>query len=290
MTALVLALIPLAIAFNITQSLPTFLASAQEDSPTESSSEEPSPPTSDFDVDKLDYLRAYDQYRLDHLSYVAAKSTYLQYQTQITKSQALQATQRMLNSRQDVLIKYLTALKSRVIASPGLSSSEVESLIIDLDNELQWLRETAQLFNDADDLKDLTNLSKKVESEHQKIERIAYHSLGKILVAKERVFHQSVVDLHKLTNDQIIRARTEGAIKTEIMERWLLDASDKIELSEIKESEALVKLDEIRDRDKHPNKHKKFVTYQLLVDETNQYLKEATQLMLETVKQMKHAN
>lgn len=249
----------------------------------------PTPVLSNFDTDKIDYLRTYDRYRLDHINYVAAKSTYLQYKTQITKTQALQATQRMLNSRTDVLLKYLQALKSRALASPGLTESELETIIIDLDIKIEWLIERAELFNDADDLDDLVKLSKEIEKEHKGIERISYQTLGRVLIAKDRVFRQSATDLHKLVSDQVVRARTEGYKDTAVMERWLLDTVDKLELSQIKESEALLELSDIKDRDKSSSKQKKFVTFQLLVDEVNQYLKETTQLMLEIIKEMKHA-
>jgi hypothetical protein len=250
----------------------------------------PTPVSSDFDAAKTDYLHAYDQYRLDHISYVAARSAYLQYQTEITKAQAIQATQRMLNSRQTVIIKYLTTLKSRLQASPGLTQEELDTSTIDLNTKIDWLNQRAQLFNDAETLDDLVKLSKEIEKDYQEIELISYQVLGKILLAKDRVLRQSVTDLHQLVNDQVIRAREEGFIKTTVMERWLLDAQDRIELSQLKESQALAQLADIKERDKTPTKVKKFTEYQIQIDQVNQYLKEATQLMLETIQQMKHAS
>ena len=206
----------------------------------------------DFDFNRAfqDYLYNYNLYRSSHLEYVSAKSEYLTYKTLTAQTKALEATKKMLLARAETLKTYLTALRLKLKETTGILNYQQNMYYLKLDNEVTWIGTHKNSLPSAGTLEDLVKISQEAEKRYPTMEILAYQTLGTVMTGKE-------ITLRDKINEQI--SKTEGKINqiketgedTTTLERWLIQAKEKIKRSEEKEKEAQNLLSGIKTTDKN---------------------------------------
>lgn len=102
-----------------------------------------------------DYQYNLTQYNQAYSDYQDAKNSFLLNQTLSLKEEARQKTLAMLMARDQLMIVYLTALRTKIVESPGLSSDDKGAIFTKIDSEVSWYQNHKTNYKDGDSLDDL---------------------------------------------------------------------------------------------------------------------------------------
>lgn len=193
---------------------------------------------SDFDRAYQDYLYNFNQYQEAHQKYVDAKIAYLKYQTLTAKNEALKSTLKMLQQRDEVMRTYLTVIKMRLVDAQGITDYEKQIIYSKIDDLISWCVGHKSLLSSAGSLEDLIAFSKMANEKYQEAETIAYQVLGIIPGGKIEILKDEVDRETSKVEDIISEIKQRGDKNTAMLERWFLDAGNKISLSQGKQFEA----------------------------------------------------
>ncbi|MBM3205679.1 hypothetical protein FJZ41_02430 [Candidatus Shapirobacteria bacterium] len=241
-----------------------------------------------FDRALNDYLYNYNLYRQSYNEYITAKESYLKYQTLNSKNEALAKTTQMLKNQDEVVKTYLTALRLKLSATPGLSAEEQNVLFLKLDSEVGWFKQHQNSLLSAATLEDLVDSAKKGAKQYQQTEILTYQTLGAILASKQMGFREKIAEQIKALKEKIGEIRLKGDKNTTTAERWLLEAENRLTRSQEKQFEAQQILAKMKATDY--NKIKPYNQAQLNLEESHQYLKEANSYLKEILGELKNAD
>lgn len=233
-----------------------------------------------------DYVYNYNLYRSTHLGYITAKSEYQSYNTLTSKTKALEATRKMLLQRAKAFETYLTSLRMKLKEETGVSTYKQSLYFLKLDDEVTWLKQHQSFLTTPSTIEDLIKESRKLENRYPSTSVINYQALGVVLEGKEIYLREEVEELIDLVEKKINEIKASGE-DTQIMERWLIEAKQKIVLSQQKQAEAETILSSMEPKD--TGKAKDYDQARHLLTESNQYLKEAVSFLKEIIREVKRA-
>lgn len=241
----------------------------------------------DFNQAFQDYLYTFSRYHTSHTEYVAARNAYQTYKTLTSKSEFLDKTIKMLQLRDDVIQTYVTALRLRLADATGISNYQQTVLYLKLDNEVAWYFNHREVFTAAGSLEDLSGLAKATNTQYPKTEALAYQTLGTILIGKEEALQKRFMEEVTKINDKIAEIRQRGDKETSTIERWMLEAENKLILSQDKQSQAGRTLTSLTDA---RGGQGVFNQVKFLLRESHQYKKEANFYLKEIIREVKRAD
>jgi hypothetical protein len=262
------------------------LVSAQVASP----SPVPTPAQASFSASRAltDYLYTYDQYRSAHDDYQSARNEYLTYQTLVAQQKALDATKNMAKWRSELIRTYLVALRQRVTESTDIAMSDKQSLIDNLNTQANWANDQKSVVDSAGTLNDLVKLTQVLENRYDQINNAYYQGLTALLAGKEDSLRGKVQGQLDQLRTTVLALQTKG-IKTEVYERWLLEAQGKIDRASDKQKEALGILSQMTGQSpgtyQGNNKPQGYLDIQNSFQQENIYLKEAVGFLQETLRE-----
>jgi len=238
----------------------------------------------EFDAPKAfqDYQYIHTQYHLAHRDYLNARSAYFNYRTLTAKEEAKDKTLKMLQLRDEVVRTYLTALKIRLLEAEGISEFERNELVTLLDNEITWHLDHRENLTSAGSLEDLVDLSEDAADQWQTSLAIVYKSLTAILAGKEEVLRNDIDRQVVRVENKLSEVRLNGDKNTASLERWLLEAKNRLETSHRKQDEAKMIVNQLKAKDYNQARY--------LIQESNQYLKETNSYLKEIVREVKIAD
>jgi len=209
-----LILVPIAHTQTPNPALPTPIPSEQEEFTAQ--------------VAYKDYVYTFDLYKKAHSDYLLALSQYKQAQTLASKTKTQEATTKMLQARDDVVITYLTALRLRVSEAEGVNNTDKSGLYSRIDSEIAWFQDHRQTITSAGTLQDLVADSESALERYSIVEPLAYEilstiPLGKVEIIKSKL--NSILAEIKIKTEEI---RAKGDHDTTITERWILETENKI--------------------------------------------------------------
>jgi hypothetical protein len=244
----------------------------------------------EFDFQKAynDYLFNYDQYRQSYNEYVVAKESFLTYQTLTSKNSALEKTAKMLKNEEEVIRTYLTALRMKIKEMAGISNDEKNILYLKLDNEIDWYSKDQANLSSAATLEDLTDSAKKMADKYQSTEVLIYQTLGAILSGKENNLKDQLSNKIRQLKEKTGEIRQRGEKDTSLIERWLLEAENRLTRSQEKQFTAQQILAKMKEQD--TDKSQTYNKAQFALEESHQYLKEANSYLKEVIREIKSAN
>ncbi len=235
-----------------------------------------------------DYLFNFNQYRQSHSQYVAAKEAYLSYKTLTSKDDAREKTLKMLQDEDIVISTYLTALRLKLADITGISNYEQNIVYLKLDHEVSWYQDHKNSLKTAATLEDLVNLAGKSKEQYKTTEVLSYQTLGTILAGKQTTYRHQLNEQINLLKEKIGGIRQKGDKQTTKAERWMLEAEKRLTKSQEKEFEAQQILVKMKSKDR--NKNKTYNQARFLLEESHQYLKEASSQLQEVIKEIKSAD
>lgn len=245
----------------------------------------------DFDRAYKDYVYIYELYKKAHADYLLARSQYLQAQTLASQTKAQEATVAMLEARDDVVITYFTMIRLRLAEAEGVSETDRNGLFTRLDSEIAWFKNHRSLLSGAGTLEDVVKDSQTAAAHFTVITPLIYESLATIPIGQIEVLKTElnlILSEIKTKTDQI---RTNGDHDTTLIERWIIQAENKLTRGLDKEVEAqsqiyvLQTLDAKKSKEA-PELYEKVITF---LNESNQLFREASANLREIIKLIKTA-
>lgn len=193
----------------------------------------------DFDYNRAynDYSYSFGLYRTAHLEYLSAITEYQTYQTLTAKSRTIEATKKVLLARDEVLRTYLTAVRMKLKETTEITDYDQNLYYIKLDDEITWLNNHKTLIESASTPEDLNSVSRQVEVKFTTEIAIVYKALGTIFSAKVDLLRENTVLSITDIDNQINFVRQKG-ILTNNLERWMIDAKQKMIWSKNKQNDA----------------------------------------------------
>lgn len=182
-----------------------------------------------FEQAYQDYVLTQQAYNNALSDYQKAKAFYTKNQTLALKEDARRKALTMLRGRDDVVLVYLTALRTKISEVGRLDQTEEDLILGKIDSELLWYRTHQNSYQDSDSIEDLFNKSKEVESRYKTNTPLIFYdalfniSLGEAVGLRkdhEEVFAQikEVLDINM----------AEGKLEVDPFARWLTDIDSVI--------------------------------------------------------------
>lgn len=239
------------------------------------------------------YERAYQDYAYNLSlydsalnTYKSARAQYLQYNTLTAKEEAQTATLKLLISRDEVTVTYLTSLRRRISELPGVFDSEKAPFLTNIDGEVAFYSEHKDKLTSAGSLEDLIADSNTVKDRYENGTKIViYNSLIEIATGKNQndrgMLEKSLNDLKA----KVSEIRTNGDKDVSAIERSLTDMANKIERSRVKDQTAKDLIGAMKNTER--DKESVYIESLGNAQSSQLYLKEVSKYLLEIVRQIK---
>lgn len=250
--------------------------------------------TQSFDEAYSEYIKASQEYNSTHEDYVLKRAQYLRFQTLKSRQDAFDATLKMLQVRDDVVLAYLKAVKAKLNGGRDVPDASRESLNFRIDEEIFWFQDHKANIPSSGDLDDLVSDSGLARGRWQRVEPLAYETMSVLSLGKLLGFTDRTKEIFENTNNKIETIRGDvregysfSANKFSIFDRWTLEADGRIARSDERITETVNLIDKLASRPKDSQSQ-----YNKIVSELSQsqiFLKEVNSFVKEVIKQIKTA-
>lgn len=251
---------------------------------------------SEYDAAYKEYVTAQSNYRDAHDDYILSRAQYLRFQTQQSQTDAINSTAKMLVARDDLMIKYMLALRAKVNETKGISEDKKQSISSKVDEEIGWYNDHKQRLPSGgslnDVIKDSENAKKKFSEEMPFFfDTLSIVSAGKVVSFRERMNDEisklkDKIDKIKSSENPDERLSVE---KLQTIDRWLFESDQRLARSEEKINEANDDMNEFYNK-RNDNLRKQNSLYDSVItriEESKQYLKDTNTYLLEVVREIK---
>src|SRR3989344_146407 len=251
----------------------------------------PAPEEEEFDFERAyqDYVFTLDVYNSVHADYLLSKAQYEQAGTLVAQSKAQEATTKMLETRDDVVTTYLTAIRMRMVEAEGVSDITKNGLFSRIDSEVAWFKDHKKRLPSAGTLADLQADSEEASKRFMELtQTVAYETLSTIPFGKLSLMRTATGGILSDINNKVFQIRANGDKDTAIIERWALEIESKITRSSDKEIEAQALIPNFTSdsRNRNPDHRKTYNEIIFKLDESRQFLRDATEFIEEIIREI----
>ncbi|HET7099191.1 MAG TPA: hypothetical protein VFI61_03095 [Patescibacteria group bacterium] len=193
-----------------------------------------------FDAEKayLDYQFSLTTYDKSFTEYQDARDFYLKSQTLTLKEDARIKTVKMLESRDQLEIVYLTALRMKILETKGISNDDKNRIFGNIDSEVEYYKKHIENYKDDDSLENLFNKNGEAESRYKSnTSPIIYESLFLISLGEQIGIRNDNELEYGTIKDFINSGVASGKLQMNPFNRWLGDIDSVIE--SLKKNESL---------------------------------------------------
>jgi len=270
-------------------------STSEPDLVSESIAEESVSP-SQYDAKYSEYSRAIEDYRRSHESYRLTRAQYVRSKTQKSKTDAKESTIKMLQSRDEVTIRYLELLKTKLNETEGVSDARYEGLAFKIDEEVYWYDQHKSIIASAGSLEDLVDDSDDAENRHKITERLYYEVLSNISYGKVTHHRERVNENMGALREKVDEIRVDDRVgysfsnrKMQVLDRWIFETENLLSRTQDKQSEADDAINELLKKQFQANRVKPYNDVMEVLSEGKQFLKEASSYLIEVIKEIKIA-
>ena len=178
-----------------------------------------------------DYVFASDNYFETEDNFQLKRSEYLKFGTLSSKEKAEGATKEFLMARDEVVMNYFTAIRSKLAETKGISDDRRNDQYSKIDAEVLWHQDHKKKVEDAKTLDVFVELSKLAATRFEDGEIIAYYTLNLISEGKVSELNSDTKNLVDSANSIVGMIDEGGDKNTEIAKRWIGDADNQINKS-----------------------------------------------------------
>ena len=240
-----------------------------------------------------DYAKTYQTYidktglyQTAHNDYLTARSAYLASGSLDSKNKAMTATLKMLQTRDDLTVAYLTAIKVKVTKTDGVSAGDKSSLTSQLDTQIAWYTSHNTRLTSAGSLDDLVTDSDEAKDQYNKETLfLVYSDIISMGAGNNSFMRNELQNVISSLQSKIAEIKGNQDKDVSAIERAMVDIQNKLSRSQTKDDDAKNAINSIKATDQ--NKDTKFQDAELLLSDSNSYLKEATQNLLQIITQIK---
>lgn len=199
--------------------------------------------SAEFSSSYSEFNSAYDAYQTAQAEFEIKRGQYIASKTVAATGEARNATYKLLQARDEAVVKYLSMIRKRLAEAVGVSTTDREIAFSNLDTEIAWFEDHQSNTSSAGSLEDMVDDSKEASDQYSKTTlRIIYKTLGQIAIGKELYLREkqaSVVDELKVKLGDI---RVDGEIDTDLFDRSIIDIANTINRSRGKNADATILL------------------------------------------------
>lgn len=237
----------------------------------------------DYSSSFKSYQDLSEYYRKAYQNYIVSKNKYLTYKTLTAQKEALDNGREFLKTRDQLVLTYLEVLKSKVSETGGYSDSDKGLIFGNLGVESVWLTNIRSKYEVASTLSDLQNISNQVQDRYlNTIRPVSLGVVGSIYLNKFDINFNSAEQIIRSLENTLNNIKNAGD-KTEVADRWLLEAKNKISLAKDKENEAKFLFTNLHGQSILTD----FSQGVFYLTQGNQYLREANSYIAEVLKNIK---
>jgi len=267
----------------------SIFAQSEETTEAETTSE------TEFETAYNFYQTQVGEYQSAHAEYILKKTQYTRFKTLQSQQEAQEATVKMLEARDDVVISYMEALKLLLKESVGVSDSDRTTLNVRIDADIDWWTEHKEKIPSAGSLEDLSADSKVAQGRYNFVEPLFYEVMATISSGKITDFDERLSDIFGEVKDKIIEIKSEerddyklSGQKLSQLDRWILEADNRLLRAEEKHAEADKEIGTIVvAAQRRQNPIGVYNTAILRLNEAQQFLKDSGTYMKEIIKEVK---
>ncbi len=234
----------------------------------------------DFDQSYQDYLYQSDQYRLTLTNFLTAKNRYLTYQTLTSQTEALTATKSFLEARDQILMTYLQMF---------LEKNPPESFKKLLGDEISFFSNHKSLIPAVGSLNDSVRVSASFDEHFPLTLVLARQTEANIIMEKVRNLDSRLSTVENGFETKINFVKGQGK-DVATLERWILETKNKQLLARDKLEQAQALTNKLKATKTSAKISEDYGNIQVLVFESNQYLKEAAAYLKEIKEELKYGN
>lgn len=193
----------------------------------------------DFNSEKAyqDYVFTRSQYDETYKKYEETKDSYLKNPTLSLKEEARIATINMLKVRDDLYRVYLTAIRTKISETKGLTNDEKGSLFTKLDSDVSYYQGHKLTYTGNETLDNVFKINTDVQNHYNSITLpFIYESLFMISYGQEVGIRQDHEKIYQGLSDFLNLKVAEQKLVIDPFNRWFLDISstmDKLQKSEV---------------------------------------------------------
>ncbi len=236
-----------------------------------------------------DYIYQFDQYRSKYAEFSVAKNEYLKFKTLTAQTTALDKTRSMLSQRDQLLRAYLLLLNEKLNEDQGMNSYEKTAYQKLISNEIKFLDGHSQLIGAIGSLEDADSVSRQLESHYGILQAsirqtITGISLGGLVILANQ-FDQTYQKARQFVDQN---RPSYSLAKQQILDRWLLQVSDKRNLYQQKVNAINLANTQLKGGD-ITGLDKLFTNIQIQVREGKQYLSEGSSYLGELTQTLRFA-
>lgn len=242
----------------------------------------------DYPTDYQSYIDKMGIYLNAHNTYLTARANYLASQNIDARDKAMAATLKMLQARDDVMTSYSTVIKTKVLITQGIPLLDQSSYASRFDSEISWYNLHNTRLTSAGSLDDLVRDSDEASSQFTNSTSILIYTSIVALGAGNNAYIrgelQNEVTILQAKIDEI-KANLDKDVSS--VERSMIDVKNKLDRSQNKDTDALGLMNAVTSGQQILSR---FQAAQSDLSDSNAYLKEANQGMLQIITQIKSAN
>lgn len=238
---------------------------------------------------KIKYQQAREQYQKEVNFYKNARQDFLNAKAKLQQSKNAEnkkaldeAARNYLVKAVNSLIKRLEVIKNWISNRGALSESEKQSIIAEIDQDIDWLNEKLEKIDTAspEEIKEKAKIVREYWKNHRlKVKRV----VGQIWAARINFVINKAENFSTKVDAEIQRIKATGK-DTSQLEAWLNDFNKKLNLAKEKYEAAKAKFQAISDL---TDADQLFREGHQFIIQANQYIKQAHVQLVQVVKEMK---
>lgn len=232
------------------------------------------------------YVSATGTYQTAFGAYSTARSSYLASGSLDSESKAKDATLKMLQARDNMINNYLNALTSKIQSTNGISDGDKNSLFGQINTEITWYNAHLVKLPSAGSLQDLVSDSDEAKGQWNNSTLIViYQSLIALGVGNNNYIRGELNGEISTLSSKIAEIKANQDKDTSLIERSVVDVQNKLSRSQDKDNTAKDLINAVKPSSFGTSDN--FGSAQQDLLDSNSYLKEANQSLLQIITQIK---
>ncbi len=250
--------------------------------------------SSEFDQAYKTYTLSGEEYRKAHDEYILARSQFIKFETLTSQNNARDATIKMLEQRDQVVVDYLLTLIARIKETEGIQETAANNITSRLNDEITWFSDHKGRLSSAGSLDDLVEDSEEASERFVGINNLIYETLSTISLGKENNYRTRLEKSFNDTRDKVNKIKEEDRAeysfstrKLQNIDRWVFDTENRLARSAAKQAEAEALFEDFtKNRKDHSSTYNDILKS---LGESHQFLKDASLFVKEIIREIKTA-
>lgn len=181
------------------------------------------------------YQLKIEDYNKIHTDYAFYRAQFIKYRTLQSQTDAIDATKKMLQTRDDVVIAYLNVLDHRFDFTIGITDVDVAGYKKQLASEMAWFDNHRQNVESAGTLSDLVADSNSANKRYTSDTSLFYQIASDVAFGRLIDYTDRTKTTFSGLNDKLDKIRNEtdevyqfSPYKFQILDRWIFEAESRI--------------------------------------------------------------